>query len=457
MVIVMVKDLTSGSPLKLIIGFSVPIILGNLVQQLYSWADTLMVGKMIGNSALAAVGATGVITFLIIGFLMGISEGVCLLAARFFGAGDKTGLRRCIGNLIYVCLSITVVLTVVALACNRQILEIMNTPADIIDLSEEYLGVIYVGMIATMLYNVCAGIMRAMGDSKTPLYLLIGSSLANVIFNFVFIPILGVQGAAISTILSQFLAGIVSLIILAKRYDDVKLSKNDLIPRKPILVKLCIMGVPMAFQYSITAVGTIFLQTAINGLGSDTVTAFTVGERVWGFGWSIINCYGVALASFCSQNLGAARLDRIKKGVRSSVVLVSVAAIFFTGIFMLFGQYLSVLFLDAPSEGIIRDIQIYYQVQSPFMLALAMIGIYRNCIMGLGYSMQGMFAGILELIGRTAVSVIFVGAFGFAACCIASPVAWIMADVLLIPMYYYLMRRMQREHPEWAVERAEAV
>ena len=187
MEIVMVKDLTSGSPLKLIIGFSVPIILGNLVQQLYSWADTLMVGKMIGNSALAAVGATGVITFLIIGFLMGISEGVCLLAARFFGAGDKTGLRRCIGNLIYVCLSITVVLTVVALACNRQILEIMNTPADIIDLSEEYLGVIYIGMIATMLYNVCAGIMRAMGDSKTPLYLLIGSSLANVIFNFIFI------------------------------------------------------------------------------------------------------------------------------------------------------------------------------------------------------------------------------------------------------------------------------
>ncbi len=447
----MVNDLTKGNSLKLIVKFSIPIILGNLVQQLYSWADTMMVGKLVGNSALAAVGATGAITFLIIGFLMGIAEGVCLIVARCFGANDITSLKRYVGNLIYVCVSVTIVLTVLALLFNRRMLIMMQTPDDIIDQAEAYLKIIYIGMMATMLYNVSAGIMRALGDSRTPLYFLIVSSIANVVLNYVFIVVipLGVTGAAIATIFSQFGAGIGSVIFLVRKYDLIKLKKEDLIARKTLIFKLCCMSIPMALQYSITAIGSLFLQTAINSLGSDCVAAFTVGEKVWGFGWSAINCVGIGLAGFCGQNIGAGKLGRVRKGVASCTALVLGVSVVITGVFLVFGNELSKIFLELPTESILQNVKTYYLVQSPFFAVLAMIGVYRNAIMGMGYSLQGMLAGIFELVGRTSISLIFVDIYGFAACCIASPMAWILADLLLIPMYFHIIKSLAKQHPEW--------
>jgi len=447
----MVKDLTSGSPLKIIVKFAIPIILGNIVQQLYSWSDAMMVGKLIGNSALAAVGATAAINFFILGFLMGIAEGAALIVARFFGSGDYTALRRCIGNIVYVCISITVLLTVLALIFNRGILTLLNTPGDIIDDAEKYLRVIYLGMIATMLYNLCAGIMRALGDSKTPLYFLIASSILNIFLNYIFIVVipLGVTGAAIATVVSQLLSGTVSLIVIVKRYDVIRLSRDDLKLRCSHVSKILLMSLPMAFQYSITAIGTLFLQTAINNLGSDCVAAFTVGEKVWVFCWSALNCIGVALASFCSQNIGASKLNRVKKGVRSTSLLVLAITAVMTAAMLLFGKYIALIFLEEKTDAIMLHIETYFLVQTPFLIALAAIGVFRNVVMGLGYTLQGMLAGVLELIGRTVISLILVDYIGFAACCLASPIAWILADCLLIPLYFYIVRKLSREHPEW--------
>ena len=439
----MVKDLTEGKPLRLILGFSVPIILGNLVQQAYSWADTMMVGRLLGNSALSAVGSTGAITFLIIGFLIGIAEGSCLMVSRYFGSGDKNAMRRCVGNIIYVCLGITLLLTAFALAFNRQILLVMKTPLDIIDGAAEYLSVIYLGMTASMLYNVCAGVMRALGDSRSPLYFLIMSALMNVGLNYVFmvaVP-MGIKGAAMATVVSQLFSGIASLLYIRFRIADLRLTKDDLKPRGAVIGKICALSLPMAFQYSITAIGSIFLQTAINGLGSDAVTAFTVGDKVWNFGWSAINCIGVALAGFCSQNIGAGKLLRVRQGVRSIALFCLGIAVAVTALFLTCGVQLSSVFLSEKTPAILDYLRTYYLIHSPFMAALSMIGVYRNAIMGMGYSLQGMFAGVLELIGRTSVSVALVNVIGFAACCLASPVAWLMADALLIPMYFHVLRK----------------
>lgn len=450
----MVKDLTKGKPLKLILSFSVPIILGNLVQQAYSWADTMMVGKLLGNTALSAVGSTGAITFLIIGFLIGIAEGSCFMVSRYFGSGDKNAMRRCVGNIIYVCLGITLILTLLALIFNRQILTVMNTPDDIIDGASEYLSVIYIGMTASMLYNVCAGVMRALGDSRSPLYFLIISAVMNIGLNYVFMVLIpmGIKGAAVATVISQLFSGVLSLFYIRLKIEDLRLRKDDLKPRGALIGKICALSLPMAFQYSITAIGSIFLQTAINGLGSDAVTAFTVGDKVWNFGWSVINCVGVALASFCSQNIGAAKLNRVKQGVRYIAFFCLGLALAVAALYMLAGVKLSSVFLDEKTPAILEYLRTYYLVHSPFLPALAMIGVFRNAIMGMGYSLRGMMAGFLELIGRTAISVALVGALGFVACCLASPAAWVMADMLLIPTYFHIVKKLGNEHPDWVTE-----
>ena len=346
----MVKDLTKGKPLGLILGFSVPIILGNLVQQAYSWADTMMVGKILGNSALSSVGSTGAITFLIIGFLIGIAEGSCLMVSRYFGAGDKNTMRRCVGNVIYVCLAITLLLTVFAVIFNRRILTVMSTPADIIDGAADYLGVIYIGMMASMLYNVCAGVMRALGDSRSPLYFLILSAILNLILNYLFMVVIpmGIKGAAVATVISQLFSGLASIVYIRLKLEDLRLSKDDLRPRGAFIGKICALSLPMAFQYSITAIGSIFLQTAINGIGSEAVTAFTVGDKVWNFGWSAINCVGVALAGFCSQNIGAAKPERAKKIVRVAWVFSVALTVFFMILYVTLGKQLFMIFSDDP-------------------------------------------------------------------------------------------------------------
>ncbi|MBR2460533.1 MAG: MATE family efflux transporter [Clostridia bacterium] len=450
----MTKSMISGKPLGLIIRFSFPLMIGTLVQQMYSWVDAIMVGKLVGNSALAAVGATGSINFLILGFLGGIAEGSCILAARFFGADDRRGLKRCIANIIYVCFAVVAVLTLLALIFNKRILLLMKTPETIINDAAAYIGVIYAGMFGILIYNLCAGIMRALGDSRSPLYFLIASSLLNIALNYVFmVPFeMGVMGAALATVISQLISGVLSLIYMIRKYDILRLSKDDFRIRIPMIIKICGMGIPMAFQYSITAIGALALQFAINTLGEDAITAYTVGEKVLGLFNSFINCIGVALSNFCSQNMGAGRLTRIKHGVASTTVTCILLSVICTTILITAGDSIALLFLEQRTDSITQLLQTYFRMQSPAFIALCMIFIFRNTVMGLGYSLQGMLAGVFELVGRTVVALVFVGTYGFAACCLASPAAWVMADILLIPLYFYIIRSLAKRHPSWITE-----
>ncbi len=440
----MVKEMTSGKPLKLILSFAVPLILGNVLQQMYSWADTMMVGKLISNEALAAVGATGAITFLILGFVNGVAEGSCILLARYFGAGDHRNLKKCAVNVVVVCTAVVAILTALALKYNRQILEIMKTPDNIIEDTEAYLQIIYAGMFALLLYNLGAGILRALGDSRSPLYFLIIASVLNIILNYVLIVFfsMGVRGAAYGTIIAQLVSGVLCFIYIFAKCSIIKPGAGDIKLSGNLIMKICIMGIPMALQYSITAIGSIFLQTAINNLGSNTIAAFTVGEKVLNFSWAILNCIGVALANYCSQNVGAMKIDRVKSGVKATLRIILLLTVVFMFVLLFFGKYIAMLFLENNSDEVLKIVEMFFRIQAPCLLALSMIGVFRNVIQGVGYSLQAMLAGIFELVGRSSIALIFVGKYGFVAACVASPCAWILADFLLIPMYFYVMRKL---------------
>ncbi len=450
----MVRDMTSGKPLRLITSFSLPLIIGNVFQQMYSMVDTIIVGKFLGNAALAAVGATGSITFLIIGFINGVAEGSCILVAQYFGSGDRKNLKRCVGNIIYVSILLVAIMTIVALWVNEPLLKLMQTPDDIIEDAKAYLDVIYAGMFATMLYNVLAGLLRALGDSRSPLYFLLIASVLNIVLDIYFIVGLnaGVAGAAYATVISQLVSAICCFIYILKKCEPLRLGREDMKIRPYLIGRICLMGIPMALQYSVTAVGSVILQSAVNPLGSDAVAAISVGSKILNMSWAIINSIGVAIANFCGQNIGAGRLDRVRSGVRSGSLVVGVITVIFTLGLFFFGVSLSVLFLEeGSSDEVPMLIDRFMKIQAPFLIALALIGIFRNTIQGMGYSLQAMAAGLFELVGRSFVALMFVGQFGYDAVCIASPVAWMLADALLVPLYFWMIHRIKKLHPQWAL------
>lgn len=447
----MVKSLTSGNPLKLIISFAIPIMLGNLVQQLYNLADSVMVGKLIGNEALGAVGSTGSIVFLILGFINGISEGSCMLVARYFGAKDHTAMKRCIANIIYVLLFVTVVISALSFAFSMEILTFMKSPPEIIHLANDYIELIYLGMIATMMYNLCAGLLRAVGDSRSPLIFLIISAFLNVVLNYVLIAIipLGVRGAALATVLAQLFSGVCCIVYIVKKCKLLCFCAEHMKPSGRLILKICAMGLPMGFQYSITAIGAVILQSAINSLGSLTVTAYTAADKILTPCWQVLNCACVAIANFCSQNLGAGNLRRVKKGLRDGGLFIFGVSAVIALLLFFFGPTASLIFLDEYNLEIEKCIGVYYNILAPLFPTLVLVGIFRNTVQGLGFSFQAMFSGALELVARCTLALVFVPIYGYAAACLASPIAWIMADCLLIPLYFYGIRKLSKKHPEW--------
>ncbi len=444
----MVKDMTQGKPLRLILSFAVPIFIGNLVQLLYNTADSVMVGKLIGNDALGAVGSTGSISILIIGFIMGISEGSCILVARFFGAKDYEKVKHCVGNIIYVLLGVLLLFTTISFTFSKEILIFMKTPPELLPLANTYIKTVFLGMGASMLYNFCAGLLRALGDSKSPLYFLIISAILNVMLNYVLIEIipLGVFGAALATVLAQIFSGVSCLIYIMKKCEYLQISLRHMKPDVRLIGSVCAMGLPMGFQYSITQIGSVVLQSSINSLGNIAVTAYATSEKVLNPCWSLINCVGVSLANFCSQNLGAGDLVRARKGVRQAGAVILSVAVTIAVLLFFFGKYASLIFLDEKTDEIFALITRYFKTQSFFFISLSIICIFRNAVQGLGFSTQAMLGGVLELFSRAGVGMIFVPIYGFAAACFASPVAWTTAGILFVFLYAFAIKRLSEKH-----------
>ena len=442
-----VKDLTQGNVFKLILGFSIPLLLGMLFQQFYSMVYTIIVGRYLGVTALAEVGSTGSINFMIIGFCMGVCNGFAIPVAQKFGARNYKLLRKYVFNSGVLAVIFSVIMTLVVCLLCRNILGWMNTPNDIMEGAYSYIFVIFLGIPVTYLYNLLAGIIRSLGDSKTPLMFLIMSSIINIILDLVFIIVfnMGVSGAAWATVISQGVSGICCLIFMAKRYSILKFEKDELKINGHCIRRLCYMGVPMGLQYSITAIGSVILQTAVNGLGSLVVAAVTAGSKISMFLCCPFDALGSTMATYAGQNVGAKKLDRVNEGIKNSIIIGSVYSIIAFLVSIFFGKTIALLFVDGNELELLSMVSKQLIITALFYIPLCLVNVVRFTIQGMGYSTFAIFAGICEMIARTICGFILVPIFGFNAVCLASPIAWICADLFLIPGYISVMNKMKRK------------
>lgn len=443
----MTKNMTKGSPMKLILGFSVPLLFGFLFQQFYSLVDTLIVGRFLGKENLAAVGATGSINFLIIGFCMGVCSGFSIPISHKFGAGDHSGVRRYAANCIWLAVSFAVVLTVLTTCLCRQILTWMHTPANIIDGSYSYIWVIFLGIPVTFLYNMTSGIIRALGDSKTPVIFLVMSSFLNIGLDLFFILNLemGVQGAALATVISQGASGVCCLLFMIKKFEILRIQKDEWTPDVHMMRVLCGMGVPMGLQYSITAIGSVILQSATNTLGSDAVAAVTAAGRIGGFLACPFDAMGSTMATYGGQNVGAGRLDRVGQGLKSCIFLGAGYSVIALCISIFFGRPLATLFLDVSETAIINNVRFFMIMSTSFYFPLALVNIIRFLIQGMGFPAFAILAGVFEMAARTLAGLVLVPLFGFTGVALGSPTAWILADAFLIPAYFHVRKVLEKK------------
>ncbi|MCI6791125.1 MAG: MATE family efflux transporter [Lachnobacterium sp.] len=439
------KDMTSGSTMKLILGFAVPLLMGMLFQQVYSLVDTIIVGRFLGVSALAAVGATGSINFLIVGFCQGICNGFALPVAQRFGAKDYDGLRKYVGNSAVLSIIFGGAITLITVIACRPILELMQTPADIIDLSYHYIVVIFAGIPAIMLYNILSAYLRSLGDSITPVIFLVLSAGLNIGLDLLFIVTFhwGVFGAAFATVLSQAVSGILCLILIIKKFDLLHLKREDWKLDWGYSRYLLIMGLPMGLQYSITAIGSVILQASVNTLGSTAVASMTAGSRISMFVVCPFDALGSTMATFGGQNVGAGRLDRLGRGLRSAVILGAIYSALILVVLIFFGRNLILLFVSAKEAAVIAQAKQFLVTNAAFYLMLALVNIVRFLIQGMGFSGFAVFAGVFEMVARTLVGLVFVPIFGFTAACSANPLAWIFADCFLIPAFFHCRKKLQ--------------
>lgn len=439
------KDMTSGSTMKLILGFAVPLLMGMLFQQVYSLVDTIIVGRFLGVSALAAVGATGSINFLIVGFCQGICNGFALPVAQRFGAKDYDGLRKYVGNSAVLSIIFGGAITLITVIACRPILELMQTPADIIDLSYHYIVVIFAGIPAIMLYNILSAYLRSLGDSITPVIFLVLSAGLNIGLDLLFIVTFhwGVFGAAFATVLSQAVSGILCLILIIKKFDILHLAHDDWRLDWRYSKYLLIMGLPMGLQYSITAIGSVILQASVNTLGSTAVASMTAGSRISMFVVCPFDALGSTMATFGGQNVGAGRLDRLGRGLRSAVILGAVYSALILVVLIFFGRGLILLFVSANEAAVIAQAKQFLVTNAAFYLMLALVNIVRFLIQGMGFSGFAVFAGVFEMVARALVGLVFVPIFGFTAACSANPLAWIFADCFLIPAFFHCRKKLQ--------------
>ncbi len=443
----MTKNMTEGNPLKIILLFSIPVLLGNIFQQVYSMVDTIIVGRYLGEEALAAVGSTGCIIFLVLGFANGIAQGFGVMVSHAYGAKDYKLLKHYVALSLILTVIISVILTVVTVLSSRQLLLWMNTPDNILEMANDYIQVIYAGIILTMAYNVAAGILRGIGDSKTPLYFLILSSFLNIfldIFLIVTIP-LGTAGAAYATIISQGISAVLCFIYMFHKFDILKIKQEDIFVDRIGVINLLSVGVPMALNYSVTAIGIMVFQSAVNVFGSSVVAAFTAASKVSNIATQTMPTLGTAMATYCGQNLGAGKHKRIFEGMRYAFFLCAGAAILAAAICTLGGPYIVSWFISNPTEEIYTYAMQYLHIISIYMLPLAWIYTYRNALQGLNRGFVPMISGGVELICRYVVILLFAETFGYKGICYADPITWIVTSLLLIVTYFLWQRKTQQK------------
>lgn len=442
----MVKDLTNGKPIKLILNFCLPLMLGQVFQQLYNMVDSIIVGRFAGTAELSAVGSTGALSFMVIGFVSGLTAGITIPVSQSFGEGNHSKLRKYYSNGVYLAITFSALLTLITYFLTKPLLRIMNTPDSIMDMAYDYIGIVFLGLTATIFYNFFASVMRALGDSKTPLYLLIFSSVTNIGLDLLFVIVfrMACKGVAIATVIAQALSAVIAYIVIIKKYDILKCSSEEKKLSLHDCGRLLFIGLPMALQFSVTAIGSIILQSAVNILGETVIAAVTIAGKIQLLVILPVETIGITMATFCGQNLGAKRMDRIKTGTISALALSMIysAAAMVTVFF--FARLFGTLFVSSDQVEVLDDVVQFLHTSLCFYPVICFVFVLRNAIQGMGYSIPAMMAGFFELAARSVMGWVVIPRFGYTAVCFAHPSAWFAADLLLVPVFFIVYFKLKK-------------
>ena len=443
------NQITEGIIWRQLLLFFFPILLGTFFQQLYNTIDSVIVGQFVGKEALAAVGGSSAqIVAFVVGFFTGLSSGASVTIAQFFGAKDSRSANKGLHTAYAIAAFGGLILTVSGIILTPFLLEMMNTPADIFDDTLTYMLVIYYGIWASVFYNMISSIIRALGDSITPLIFLVVASLLNIGLDFLFILNfgMGVAGAAWATVLSQAISGFLCLWYVARKFPILKLKRSDWKWNSAFAWEHLRVGLPMAFQFSITAIGCIILQAVLNLFGSTVVAGFTAGSKIDLLAVQAIAAIGMTMATYAAQNFGAGKIARIRTGVNKSTLLCVVFSALACVFVILFGRPMTALFVGAGEKEVIDASQTYLVLNGIFYLVLGLLFIFRNTLQGMGFALIPLLGGVSELLLRVVAAFVFARYFGYPGVCLASPAAWIGATVILIVTYAIVMRRYARLH-----------
>ena len=440
-------NMTEGNPLVLILKFTLPLLMGNLFQQAYNVADAVIVGQVLGAKALAGVGASSSVQFLILGFCIGLCGGFSIPVAQSFGAKDRSSLRKYIFHSFLIVGILSLVITLLCVFICDNILMLLRTPDDIYNEAYIYLMVIFIGIPFTLLYNITAGILRAVGDSRDPFMFLAVSTVLNIGLDLVFILVLklGVAGAGIATVASQALSGFLCLIFIIKKDRFLLPRKEEMAVRGRYIKTLFGMGLPMGMQYSITAVGSMVMQSANNSLGSIYVSAFTAGTKIKQFTICPVDALATAVSTYAGQNYGSGNVQRIRKGYRISILISMIYAAIAGVLLILFGRSLSSFFVGSASDAILDSAARYLRAIGLFLWALGILNVSRLTVQGLGFSSLTILSGVSEMAARILMSILAVPVFGYSAICFTDQSAWLAACFYIVPLCFICINKVDRQ------------
>ena len=441
----MIQDMTQGNPTRLLLTFAVPILLGNLAQQLYSTAGAVIVGKGVSVDALAAIGVTTSMNFMILGFAIGLTHGFSILVSQRFGAHNDQGVKKAVCMSVLLSFATSIFITILSLHVSMPLLRLLNTPENIIQDANLYIQVLFGATTASIFLNLFSAFLRALGDSRTPLVALVLSTIVNILFTLLFVLVFrwGVAGAALGTVTAQVFTCIYCFLAM-RRIPQFQLTKEDWQPERKTLLELLKLGLPVGLMNSVTAIGLMILQSVVNGFGSAYVAAFTAGGRIVGLSQQPGQAFGLAMATYTGQNLGAGRIDRIKSGVRKCIMLSTLFNAAVAAVLLLFPKQLTLLMVDASEAEVIGITQQYLTVCALFLGVLGLLFIYRCALQGLGNTLVPMVSGGLELLLRVAASTLLPPLIGFYGIGFSEVSAWTGAGLLLMIAYYMSIRRMER-------------
>ena len=444
----MEKNMTEGSPFKLLIAFSLPLFLGNLFQQVYSMVDTVVVGRFVGVDALAALGAIGGFSFMVVGFAQGLGSGFAVLVSQYYGAGNSERMRKAYAMGVVASLGVGILISLAFFIFSMPLLEAVRTPANIITMANEYISIIYIGLLASIYYNLFSSILRAVGDSRSPLLFLLISSLLNVVLDLFFVLVipLACAGVAIATVLSQAISAVISYFYIKKRFPAFRFRKGDFKLDWDMIRRLMRIGIPGAVQFSVCAIGVIIVQIAINDFGSDIVAAYSIGTKIETIMSQMFTALGMAISTYAGQNLGAGAYDRIRKGFLSCFILIVIWSIVSYFLSFFITEPLAYLFIDSSMGGqsVIDNAIIYVDTVIVFFIPLGMIFLFRTGCQGLGSGAIPMISSITELVARAIAAFTLPIWFGYLGVCYASPVAWVCAAIILPICYFVQMKGIRR-------------